>query len=148
MARKLTVAAAAAMTLALIGAPAAGAEGDGRVVRTDKGAVSGTVTSAYRMFGNIPFAAAPVGGNRWRDPQPVTPWRGVRDATKPAPVCAQAPLEIATVSAEWTCRQCGIRIVPGAPLRCVACGGTPALSKGDEILLERIEMEVVDVPAV
>ncbi len=66
-----------------------------------------------------------------------------RDGT----LCAHAPLEIATVAAEWTCRECGTRIVPGAPLRCVACGGTPALRKGDEILLERIEMEVADVPA-
>jgi carboxylesterase type B len=47
------------------------------------------VTAAYRTFGNIPFAAPPVGENRWRDPQPVTPWRGVWDATGSSPVCAQ-----------------------------------------------------------
>ncbi|MFS8099111.1 carboxylesterase family protein [Lentzea alba] len=92
MSRILTAAAVAAMALALIQVPGAQARGDGRVVQTDKGAVEGTVTSTYRTFGNIPFAAAPVGANRWRDPQPVTRWQGVRDATKPSPACAQTEL--------------------------------------------------------
>ncbi|WP_439658002.1 carboxylesterase/lipase family protein [Lentzea sp. HUAS TT2] len=83
-----TVALAAAMTLAVIVTPAL-AENDSTVVRTQDGAVRGTVAGAVRTFGSIPFAAAPVGENRWRDPQPVTPWRGVRDATTPAPMCAQ-----------------------------------------------------------
>ncbi|SMC83222.1 carboxylesterase/lipase family protein [Lentzea albidocapillata] len=91
MARFTTAALAAAMTLAVIQVPIARADVGGRIVRTDKGAVAGTVTSTDRTFGNIPFAAAPVGANRWRDPQPVTPWQGVRDATRPAPVCAQTP---------------------------------------------------------
>ncbi|MDT7789090.1 MAG: para-nitrobenzyl esterase [Pseudonocardiales bacterium] len=90
MARILTVAAAAAMAFAVIQVPAADAQSDGRVVHTDKGAVSGTVTSTYRTFGNIPFAAAPVGGNRWRDPKPARAWQGVRDATGPSPRCAQS----------------------------------------------------------
>jgi para-nitrobenzyl esterase len=83
----LTAVVAAAMTCAVVVSPAS-ADGGG-VVRTDKGAVQGTVTDTYRTFGNIPFAAAPVGENRWRDPQPVRPWQGVRDATKPGPMCAQ-----------------------------------------------------------
>jgi para-nitrobenzyl esterase len=89
MAKMLTAALAAAMALAITQVPPARAAGDGRIVTTDKGAVAGTVTATYRTFGNIPFAAPPLGENRWRDPQPVTPWQGVRDATKPAPVCAQ-----------------------------------------------------------
>ncbi|MGI5499573.1 carboxylesterase/lipase family protein [Lentzea sp. CA-135723] len=88
MARIATVAAAAVMAFAVIGVPAAHA-GDGSVVRTDKGAVRGTVTQQARTFGNIPFAAPPVGANRWRDPQPANAWQGVRDATVPAPMCAQ-----------------------------------------------------------
>jgi carboxylesterase type B len=90
MARTLTVALATAMTLALTQVSAAQAD-DGPVVRTDKGAVRGTVTEAVRTFGGIPFAAEPIGENRWRDPRPVTPWNGVRDATTPAPRCAQTP---------------------------------------------------------
>ena len=83
----LTAVVAAAMTVAVV-SPAS-AHGGGAVVRTDKGLVSGTVTSTYRTFGNIPFAAPPVGENRWRDPQPAAAWQGVRDATGSAPVCAQ-----------------------------------------------------------
>ena len=39
-------------------------------------------------FRGIPYAAPPMGLNRWRPPQPVTPWKDVRDATK---VCADCP---------------------------------------------------------
>src|ERR1044071_3411704 len=34
-----------------------------------------------RVYRGIPYAAPPVGELRWRDPQPATSWRGVRDAT-------------------------------------------------------------------
>lgn len=54
---------------------------------TLKGSTSGTVSS----FLGIPYAAPPVGENRWRAPQPATNWSGVRDATSYAPDCAQAP---------------------------------------------------------
>src|SRR5437016_1157645 len=47
------------------------------------------------VFKGIPFAAPPVGDLRWREPQPVTPWPGVRDTTKPGPICAQKPTFIA-----------------------------------------------------
>ncbi|PWK87350.1 carboxylesterase family protein, partial [Lentzea atacamensis] len=90
MKRLLTTAVVAALAFTTTQVPAV-AEGAGRVVQTDKGAVSGTVTGTYRTFGNIPFAAPPVGENRWRDPQPVKPWQGVRDATVPSPDCAQTP---------------------------------------------------------
>ncbi|SER02909.1 para-nitrobenzyl esterase [Lentzea xinjiangensis] len=93
MRRLLTAVLGAALTFTATPAPApAVVSGGGAVVRTDKGDVRGTVTGTHRTFGAIPFAAAPVGDNRWRDPQPVRPWRGVRDATTPSPVCAQTPL--------------------------------------------------------
>ncbi|NYF20501.1 para-nitrobenzyl esterase [Xanthomonas sp. JAI131] len=41
------------------------------------------------LFRAIPFAAPPTGANRWRPPQPPARWRGVRDASQPAPTCAQ-----------------------------------------------------------
>ncbi|MEU7479892.1 carboxylesterase family protein [Lentzea sp. NPDC042327] len=83
----------AVLATAVVTAPAAAGNGagDGRVVRTDKGLVAGTVAEGYRTFGAIPFAAPPVGANRWRDPQPAAAWRGVRDATVPSPKCAQLP---------------------------------------------------------
>ncbi|WP_439658001.1 carboxylesterase/lipase family protein [Lentzea sp. HUAS TT2] len=87
MRRTVSAVVAAVMACAVVTSPAAA--DSGAVVRTDKGAVRGKVTQAVRTFGSIPFAAAPVGENRWRDPQPVAAWQGVRDATTPAPFCAQ-----------------------------------------------------------
>lgn len=60
-------------------------------VGTDAGAVRGTVAGGVEAFRGIPFAAPPVGALRWRAPQPVTPWRGVRDASRYGHDCAQLP---------------------------------------------------------
>src|SRR5262245_27714172 len=65
------------------------ADYDNPVVRTDSGKVRGTVDSQVRQFKGIPYAAPPVGALRWKSPQPVTPWTGVRDATQAGPVCMQ-----------------------------------------------------------
>jgi len=40
-------------------------------------------------FKGIPFARPPVGNLRWRDPQPVEPWAGVREADHFSPACTQ-----------------------------------------------------------
>lgn len=60
-------------------------------------------------------------------------------------VCAAAELEIVPVAARWGCPQCGGEIQSGAILRCPACSIPARLADGDEILLERIGMEVADV---
>ena len=73
----------------LVAASAVPAHAAGTTVRTDTGYVSGSTVDAQRTFQGIPFAAPPTGENRWRDPQPVTPWSGVRQATAPGPRCAQ-----------------------------------------------------------
>jgi len=61
-------------------------------VRLDAGLVSGGATSpsGVRVFRGLPFAAPPIGENRWRAPQPVVPWEGVRDASEFGNVCVQA----------------------------------------------------------
>jgi hydrogenase nickel incorporation protein HypA/HybF len=60
-------------------------------------------------------------------------------------VCDGVPLEIHPVAAEWRCPGCDVAIAHGARLRCPRCGGAARLVKGDEIVLERLEMEVPDV---
>jgi len=47
--------------------------------------------SEVSAYLGVPFAAPPVGDLRWREPQPVAPWRGVRSAQAFSPACAQTP---------------------------------------------------------
>ncbi|MGC9382276.1 carboxylesterase/lipase family protein [Streptomyces sp. MH13] len=58
-------------------------------VRTDTGLVRGLRTATHTLFRGIPYAGPPEGAYRWAAPRPVQPWKGVRDATKPGPLCAQ-----------------------------------------------------------
>ncbi|MDR1692733.1 MAG: carboxylesterase family protein [Oscillospiraceae bacterium] len=50
------------------------------VVNTSFGALEGTVADGVRRFLGVPFAKAPVGALRFREPQPLEPWEGVRQA--------------------------------------------------------------------
>jgi para-nitrobenzyl esterase len=56
----------------------------------DGGLVSGQVEGDLRVFRGIPCAAPPIGALRWRPPQPVRPWTGVRVCTSFGPSCPQA----------------------------------------------------------
>ena len=64
------------------------------VVETQSGAVRGLVVDDVLAFKGIPFAAPPVGEWRWRAPQPVQGWEGIRDATEYGAFCAQPPSEV------------------------------------------------------
>ena len=47
---------------------------------------------SVRVVRGVPFAAPPVGPLRWKAPQPVTPWTGVRKAGTWGTRCMQAPM--------------------------------------------------------
>lgn len=51
-------------------------------VKTRDGLLSGRVDDDVRLWCGIPYAAPPVGSLRWRAPQPVSPWSGVRRADR------------------------------------------------------------------
>jgi para-nitrobenzyl esterase len=53
------------------------------------GALQGVEGDEYVKFLGIPYAAPPTGDLRWRAPQPVEPWSGVRDASRFGPSCIQ-----------------------------------------------------------
>lgn len=55
------------------------------------GKLRGTRQNGIDTFHAVPFAAPPTGSRRFQPPTPVQTWPGVRDATKPGPVCPQTP---------------------------------------------------------
>jgi carboxylesterase type B len=62
----------------------------GDPIAIDGGRVDGKLlASGVKAYFGIPFAAPPVREFRWRDPQPVQPWSGVRHADRFAPECVQ-----------------------------------------------------------
>ncbi|WP_020599781.1 carboxylesterase/lipase family protein [Spirosoma panaciterrae] len=54
-------------------------------VKVVGGLVQGTSEDGLTVYKGIPFAVPPVGDLRWRAPQPVANWEGVRQADKFAP---------------------------------------------------------------
>lgn len=62
-----------------------------RTANTENGQVRGLPAADPRItsFKGIPFAAPPVGENRWRAPQPAENWQGVRECFEFAPISVQ-----------------------------------------------------------
>ena len=60
-----------------------------QVVQTETGRVSGKTWNGSLLFRGIPFAEPPLGPLRWKPPQPVRPWKGVRESADRPPSCIQ-----------------------------------------------------------
>jgi para-nitrobenzyl esterase len=61
-----------------------------RVALAD-GIAEGLAENGVSRFFSLPYAAPMTDENRFRAPQPVEPWPGVRDATRPGPCAPQNP---------------------------------------------------------
>src|SRR2546423_2152295 len=57
------------------------------VVAGASGKLRGETSDGLTVFRGVPFARA----HRFAPPEPVEPWTGIRDATRPGPICPQPP---------------------------------------------------------
>lgn len=73
----------------LTGMIAACAERPAAPVEVSGGWVEGLIEDGLVIHRDVPYAAAPVGNLRWRAPQPVESWSGIRSATQFGPACWQ-----------------------------------------------------------
>lgn len=64
------------------------------------------------------------------------------DVFRAGTICEKAAMQIERVPAVWQCPKCGAPIARGTMLRCRACDEPARLASGDEIVLQRIELEV------
>src|ERR1700761_7763750 len=65
------------------------AETKGPLVHLAGGTLQGQMSGKIAVFHGIPFAAPPVGPLRWKEPQPVASWSGVRRASEYGARCMQ-----------------------------------------------------------
>jgi para-nitrobenzyl esterase len=87
------------VSLAFLAAPtgAQTRQPTGPVVSIDSGKLRGTEAAGaggadIEVFRGIPYAAPPIAALRWKAPQPVSTWRGVRPAVDFGANCLQKPM--------------------------------------------------------
>jgi para-nitrobenzyl esterase len=66
-------------------------------VKVTGGNVEGQIIDNLSIFKGIPFAAPPVGALRWKAPQPVQSWKGIKQATEFGP----SPMQDGPRPAYW-----------------------------------------------
>ena len=71
-----------ALMLTGLGATSAFAQTPDSAISVEGGKVLGAATdvAGVTVYKAVPFAAPPVGANRWKAPQPVVAWTGVKDS--------------------------------------------------------------------
>ncbi len=89
------------------------------MVKMPLGQLRGEAVNGVRVFRGVPFAKPPVGELRFRAPEPVQPWQGVRDATRFAAAAMQPGEKGAEQNEDclylnvWTPPAGGQRALPG-----------------------------------
>jgi para-nitrobenzyl esterase len=113
----------------------------GTLIRIDSGQIQGEFDGASRRFRGVPFAAPPVGALRWKPPQPVTVWQGVRPAANYAGRCPQNGNLLGPASTEEDCLYLNVWSPEPAPSQKLPVmvwlhpGGNTTGSASDEIPL-------------
>lgn len=112
------------LALALVtGSPGfAGQSADKPIASIASGALRGVIDLDVASFKGVPFAAPPVRALRWREPQPVQRWTGIRDASAFAAPCAQPAFDWNRNLAEKSSEDC-LYLIVWAPAHHV--GGRP-----------------------
>lgn len=88
--RNLLVTGAAAACASVISTTSSLADGaEGPRVFVKQGQLEGVYEDGLSVWKGVPYAAPPVGPNRWRPPQPAAAWDGVRKADAFGPPCVQ-----------------------------------------------------------
>ena len=67
------------------------------VVDTSAGRVQGLTAGALNVFKGIPYAAPPVGALRWKAPETMPAWSGIREATEFGPACVQPKPKLSNI---------------------------------------------------
>ena len=88
---KSNILAATFAGICISAASPANAGTDPLVVRTGSGPVAGITDENVFVWKGIPYAAPPVGDLRWRAPQPVQRWTGIKAARQYRNDCMQKP---------------------------------------------------------
>ena len=71
-------------------------------VRVTGGVIQGYDSDGLQIFKGIPYADTTAGANRWREPQPVKAWRGVKDCTEFSPIAVQNEASTLDYQMPWT----------------------------------------------
>jgi len=69
---------ATAFATAFLSGCGGGGSSDPTIAVTSDGVVQGAMANGVISYKGIPFAAPPVDSLRWKAPQPVAAWSGVR----------------------------------------------------------------------
>ena len=64
------------------------------LVTVSSGQLKGENQGDIAVFKGIPYAQPPMGDLRWRPPQPVEPWSGVKEATKFSSMAVQRMVDL------------------------------------------------------
>jgi len=74
-------------------------------IETGSGKLRGRRQNGIETFRGIPYAAAPIGSQRFKPPRLAPQWAGVRDAIEPGPVCPQTPSRLRFAMGDFIARQ-------------------------------------------